>query len=385
MNKFIVISLVCILGCQPTTNSLEEILSEGSADFQRVLNAPQHEVQIIYGEIREDSIIHHTFQLDANKFFYPASTVKMLTAFAAVEKLNEYDLPLQTIIEIDSQQYHPYVMAYDSLFAGPITVENLLKKIFAYSDNQAYNILYRWLGKDYINQMHASKGLDTRIIHMLSERAFSFSSEANNYSYQVELNASDQTISETGKKQAFTSPLTPLEQIRGKGYIDKNGNLVAQPFDFSTKNFVPLASLLGSLERVVKPELFPAAQRYNWCGEQYVQVEAIMTMLPGELPSPIDTLPDNYVKFLLFGDQESEQIPAHIEIRNKVGWAYGYLTDIAYIRDHENQIEFFLAATIHVNENQVYNDGIYEYDSIGLPFLAELGRLIHQHELEKVY
>ena len=60
--------------------------------------------------------------------------------------------------------------------------------------------------------------------------------------------------------------------------------------------------------------------------------------------------------------------------------AYGTLTDNAYIVDFENDIEFLLSATIHVNENGVFNDDVYEYDKIGLPFLANLGREIYRFE-----
>ena len=48
--------------------------------------------------------------------------------------------------------------------------------------------------------------------------------------------------------------------------------------------------------------------------------------------------------------------------------------------DFENNIEFFLSAVIHVNENRIYNDGNYEYDAIGLPFFGELGRAVLAHE-----
>jgi hypothetical protein len=64
--------------------------------------------------------------------------------------------------------------------------------------------------------------------------------------------------------------------------------------------------------------------------------------------------------------------------------AYGYLNDVAYIVDFEKNVEFMLSAVIHVNKNQIYNDGIYEYDQIGLPFLANLGRVIYNYELNRV-
>jgi len=59
------------------------------------------------------------------------------------------------------------------------------------------------------------------------------------------------------------------------------------------------------------------------------------------------------------------------------------LTDCAYIHDTKENIEYFLTATIHVNENQIYNDGVYEYDEIGIAFLAELGRVIHKYMIEE--
>lgn len=77
---------------------------------------------------------------------------------------------------------------------------------------------------------------------------------------------------------------------------------------------------------------------------------------------------------------QKKDIPEHIEIYNKVGYAYGYLTDFAYIKDTQNNIEFILSATIHVNQNGIFNDDNYEYDTIGIPFLAELGRRIYNSE-----
>ena len=90
-----------------------------------------------------------------------------------------------------------------------------------------------------------------------------------------------------------------------------------------------------------------------------------MGMRPRESNAPIYDLPDGFVKFFMYGGN-AEIIPDHIRIFNKVGWAYGYLTDVAYIVDFENKIEFMVAATIHVNENEIYNDDQYEYQKVGI-------------------
>ena len=50
--------------------------------------------------------------------------------------------------------------------------------------------------------------------------------------------------------------------------------------------------------------------------------------------------------------------------------------------DHETGREFIITATIHVNANRTFNDDEYEYEEIGLPFLAELGRQLVGYEPE---
>jgi hypothetical protein len=70
-----------------------------------------------------------------------------------------------------------------------------------------------------------------------------------------------------------------------------------------------------------------------------------------------------------------------IRIFNKVGMAYGFLTDCAYIVDYKNQVEFIVSASVFVDRDGTLNDGKYAYKEIGLPFLGKLGRVLLQHEL----
>jgi hypothetical protein len=68
---------------------------------------------------------------------------------------------------------------------------------------------------------------------------------------------------------------------------------------------------------------------------------------------------------------------------NKVGWAYGFLTDVSYVVDTVNNIEYFLSATLYVNSDGVVNDSKYDEASVGFPFLRELGRLVYNYELTR--
>ena len=176
-------------------------------------------------------------------------------------------------------------------------------------------------------------------------------------------------------------PIQPLdlEGIR-KGVGRSDGDsILSEPFDFSLKNYLPLTSLDGVLKRVMFPEQFPPAQRFRLTEDQLHFLQYAMQITPREAGYDPDIYPDGYCKFFIYGDG-NERIPEEVQIFNKVGFAYGTLTDASYIRDSRNGVEFFLTASLLVNENQIFNDDKYEYDEEGIPFMAALGRAIYAYE-----
>jgi hypothetical protein len=48
--------------------------------------------------------------------------------------------------------------------------------------------------------------------------------------------------------------------------------------------------------------------------------------------------------------------------------------------DFENGVEFMLSATIHCNNDGIYNDDNYDYATVGFPFMKQLGLLIYEYE-----
>ena len=70
-----------------------------------------------------------------------------------------------------------------------------------------------------------------------------------------------------------------------------------------------------------------------------------------------------------------------LRIYNKVGYAMD--TDRrGHIKAEEEGVEFFLAATILVNQNETFNDNLYEFESID-SFLAEIGRQLYAYEIQR--
>ena len=110
-----------------------------------------------------------------------------------------------------------------------------------------------------------------------------------------------------------------------------------------------------------------------------------MSQLPSETNYPLlDSSRhwDAYVKFLLYGN-EKIPVPRTLRIFNKVGDAYGFLTDVAYVVDFDKNIEFMLSASIYCNSDGILNDDNYEYETVGFPFMKQLGKVIYEYEVNR--
>lgn len=376
----------------------DPILESGSSNLKKVIsNKDKFEVQVLFSPItrRNDSIIieDHFFNFRPDDYFYPASTVKMPVAFLALQKLEELrsagiDIDRDTPLKIDSlRPVHTPVMSDTTSNNSLPSIGHYIEKVFAISDNDAYNRLYEFTNQDYINAHLRNKQIFTnsRIVHRVGVGGFSY--EENKFTPSINfLDSESNTIHTVEATYSQSQNLTPLGKTKkGKAYIDQNDNKIDEPFDFGKKNFINIKDLQESLKRIVFPELYPHLAQYNMIALDREFVLQSMAKLPKDhhyLKGKTDEYYDSYVKFFLFGDSK-DPIPDHIIIRNKVGVAYGYLTDCAYITDTKENIEYFLTATIHVNDNQIYNDGVYEYDDVGIPFLAELGRLVHAYMIDQ--
>jgi hypothetical protein len=245
-----------------------------------------------------------------------------------------------------------------------------------------FNRLYEFLGQEYINNnLHKMGYNDVQIIHRLD---ISLTEDENRNTNPVRF------FDSTGKV-VYEKPLEKSNlnyAVRntkmGQGYM-KGGKLVNEPFDFSKKNKLGLQSLHGILRSIIFPEMVSAKQRFNLTKEDLDFLRKYMSMLPRESKFPFydnENYRDASVKFLFYG---SEKVTAQngLRIFNKVGDAYGFLIDAAYFADFNNNIEFMLSAVIHCNSDGIFNDDKYDYDSVGFPFLKNLGGAIYDYELKR--
>ncbi len=333
-------------------------------------NLEEHEVQILYTQIDTSAtgeviFTEYTFQLDENRYFYPASTVKLPAAVITMEWLEAQD-SLTTSV--------PYGFKGDSLMYD---LKSDYRAVFGLSDNDAYNRHYELLGRDYLNQSLRQKGIQpVRISHRLSTPNANISERKESFFWY-----NGDTVPVPVYLDGPIEKIDLREQQKGKGFM-RYDSLIETPMNFSEKNYFPLQAQQGLLKRLFYPESFAEEQRFNINPARMTVLHKRMSEVPRALGYDVSEYYDSYVKFFMYGDTK-DSIPHHIKIHNKVGYAYGTLTDNAYIVDDIYDVRFFLSATILVNENGIFNDDNYEYETIGVPFLAQLGREIYLYERQR--
>lgn len=375
----------------PSDTLLTQLLKRHPQYFDTLLkNDSTWKIQIIYTQIDRDEknfphFTHHYYRLNQGQYFYPASTVKLPVAILALQKINELNIKEldknSTMITEAAYSGQSRVFNDPSAPDGRPTIAHYIKKILLVSDNDAFNRLYEFLGQEYLNRTLHKMGYDsTQIIHRLS---IALSEEQNRRTNPVYF---FDTLSRLLYRQPLvqsTMQYAKRNTFVGKGYY-RGGKLVMEPFDFSSKNRLSLSDLHSMVQSIIFPQAVPVSKRFQLKPEDYLFLQKYMSMWPYEsaYPSYDSSYSDAYVKFLMYGGSGNVKSPS-IRIFNKVGDAYGFLTDAAYVADFENGIEFMLSATIHCNPDGIYNDDQYAYEEAGFPFLKNLGQVIYQYEKDR--
>ena len=389
-------SFISLAGCQQGNGwdgSLENLLLSQPERFTTVVQgAEKCRPQIIYTQIDRDennkpTFTSYTYRLDADEYFYPASTVKLPAALLALEKLNRLAIPglnrdttMLTGVATDMQTPASKDPTSET---GLPTIAHYIRKILLVSDNDAFNRLYEFVGQKEFNESMRSKGYQhSRIFHRLEvTRDF----ESNRMTNPITFVNGDTVVYEQDAQvsDAIYEADAPILFGRAEWV---NGELLERPKDFARNNELALQDLHDMVQALLFPDDVAEARRFDLSDDDYEFMYRNMSAYPGE--SGIDAYsdpaeyPQSYVKSLMFGGSVAV-IPDNIRVFNKPGEAYGFKTDCAYIVDYENGVEFLLAATLYTNDNETFNDDNYEYEEIAQPFFRDLGLAIYELELSR--
>ena len=391
--------LVLLFGLLITTmlhaqeNLIEQLLKSNPTYFKHLTDNPsKYRLQILYTQIDRDSknqakFTTHAYRVDANEYFYPASTVKLAGSVLALEKINKLKIDKSTTFQTLKNRPTQLEILQDSTAANGLpSIEHYIKKILLVSDNEAYNRLYEFLGQKDFNKTMAHKGFEgVRFTHRLQT---SIPLLENQYTNPIQfINEQGEVIwqqkEQFNKKQIFSS--TPI--ILGKGVMNDSGRIIPHPVNFSFKNAYPLQAQHDFLKRLMFPGSFSKSEQFKLKAEDYTFLYLHMSQYPTESTYPSyqsdSTIGPAYCKFLYYGGDKNAKINPDVRIFNKVGDAYGFLLDNAYFVDFKQGVEFMLTATIYCNEDEIFNDDKYDYDTVGFPFYKHLGEVIYNYELAR--
>ncbi|SHJ73263.1 Beta-lactamase enzyme family protein [Hymenobacter daecheongensis DSM 21074] len=378
---------------------LPRLLRADTARFGRVLRAPaRYRLQILYTRIDRDAQNRPHFRtfryrVRPRQYFYPASTVKLPAAVLALQKMRALrpqvpGLSLDSPLRIDSAFAGQTPVLRDTSSAtGRASIGQYIRKVLLVSDNDGFNRLYEFMGQGALNAELRGRGLrHTRLIHRLS---VGDQEPGSRHTNPLAFFA-DTTLQRPLYVQpaAYNGQALPRLRLRGeqigKAYM-QGEKLVAKPMDFSRKNYFSLADQQQVLRAVLFPEAMPPRQRFALAADDYQFLYRYLSMHPRESRAPrydAAHYPDTYAKFLL-GGGGTTPLPPGVRVFNKIGQAYGFLIDNAYVADFDHGVEFLLSAVLYVNADEVLNDDKYEYDTVGFPFLRDLGQAVYQYELTR--
>ena len=376
-----------------TDKYLVNILKDNKdADFQKILASPNdYRLQIVYTQIdrgknNKPHFKNFFYNYNPELYFNPASVVKLPLAALALEKLNKLNKPgvnKFTTILFDSSYPKQKVLLQDTTAEKNLpTIAQFIRKALLISDNDAYNRLYQFVTQQTIHKQLWDKGYNDLII----PRQFTgFSYTQNRYNNPIRF------LNEEGKlvyaqPQTFNSDSLIFREdiLIGDNHFNSKDELLPGPMNFRGQNKITVLQLQQILQSIIFPASVPKKQRFNFSKDDKAFLLKFLSQYPSETEYPrynTEAFYDSYVKF--FFQDKTKKMPEEVRVFNKVGWSYGFLTDVSYVADFKHNIEYMLTATIYVNSDGIINDGKYDYENVGHPFLKSLGNTVYNYELSR--
>mgnify|MGYP003582764897 CR=1 FL=1 len=384
-----------VMAQQTDTTFLKKLLESKPELFSGVLNHPnKNEIQIMYTQVNRDknnkpSFKTFSYRINPKHYFYPASTVKLAAVIFALEKVNELKIPgltaYSTMITDTAFKGQTPVNKDESAENGKPTLAHYIKKVLLTSDNDAYNRLFEFIGRAEINAKLKKYGMtESRILNRL---AIGDGGENEKNTNPIRFYNGDKLVySQPAQYDPKNYPLELNHLVVGVGYMDSNEQLVEKPYSFANKNVFTIKDQHALMKRLMTPEAYTPKERFNLTSDDYKLIYTYMSKLPTESDYPKYDAKEfwpTYAKMLFYGREKNAVIDPNIRIFDKYGDSYGFIIDNAYIVDFKNKVEFFLTAVVQSNEDGIYNDGKYEYETVCYPFMKNLGRSIYEHELQR--
>lgn len=369
--------------------SIARVLESRSDRFGEFLAKPEeYRLQILLSEVVETpsgpTLERYGYRVDA-EYFYPASAIKTCAAVAALKAMKQLRAKHGPEIHVDTPlRFHPLFLGDEeqrldpsNLHGGTITIGHEIKKLFLVSDNVAFNRLYDLAGHHDLNTWMWEAGLEsTRIRHRLG---VSRSTLENLATPRIDFVIDDGYLIEMPQRESRLrlEPNAVPGTMVGTAYRS-GGELRKAPMPFADKNRISLVDLQDMNVMILRPDVDLGKKGFELSDADREFLKSVMSEFAHESTNPVydeATHPDDFVRFMLHGLYRVAD-PDDLVVYDKIGLAYGFTTENAYVVNRKNGKSFFLTATIYTNSDGVVNDDAYDYEDVAIPFWRDLGEAI---------
>ena len=377
--------LVCLLltiilfGCSLETNPIKSSLRKNDFLKEIIKDKEDYEIQVLLTKIDQYNskvdFQEYRYQLDDNKYFYPASTIKLPIVVLTLKKINELrskgsEITLKSKITLNYKDDYSELVIRDSI----TSFQNLIADVFLVSDNSASNILIDFIGYNYFNHEMENAGFDkTYLNHKFNPDPYV------NSTWQIS-DLDNNIISSINDNQKIIKADEKTNGLEKGERRYFKGEILDESLNFSEKNRSSITDMHNLIKYIFYPEIFDSINTFNLNVEDYDFLRYWMSRFTyediGEKFIGDENFFETYNKFFIHGDEQSVS-NEQIRVYNKIGQAYGTSIDNGLIKNYQDNVEFILTATIYTNKNKVINDNLYEYDDLAVPFLAKLSRAIY--------
>ena len=375
-------TLLLSIGCSFSSDPIKSAFKEDKFLRKIIKDKDNYEIQILYTEVSKNRLgqtefSNFQFQLNDEKYFYPASTIKLPIAVMALSKINELraeglNISIKSKIQLTLINNKKEIIIKDSI----TSFQNLIADVFLISDNSASNVLIDFIGYNYFNSSMNDSGFkNTYLNHKFNPDPFVDSTWI--------INTLDNEIISSNKNQTTVTTSSNISNLKKgkKRFLD--GEIENKSLDFSLKNRSSLTDMHNIMKNLIYPDI--SSSTFNLNVEDYDFLRYWMSRFTYEdLGAKYIGDPkffNSFNKFFIYGN-DTILSNADVRVYNKIGQAYGTSTDNAYIKNYKEDIEFFLTATIYTNKNEIINDDIYEYGDTAIPFLSRLSKALYKNLLD---
>ena len=379
--SIIIFILFLLQGCFLRQNPVNRALNQDKFLRDVIKEKDKYEIQILYTEVFNNNFgktefLDFDYGLNDNKYFYPASTIKLPIAIMVLSKINELrasgsKISLTSKIKVSLNNEKDFIIK-DSI----TSFQNLIADVFLVSDNSASNVLIDFIGYNYFNSTMSKAGFqDTYLNHKFNPDPF--------IDLQWEIRTLDNDLISSNEDRENVKSKSNISNLKKGKKIFVEGEILDHSLDFTSKNRSSLTDLHNIIKNIIYPEI--TLSKFNLNVEDYDFLRYWMSRFTyedlGNKYIGDNKYFNSYNKFFIHGT-DTVLKKSNVRVYNKIGQAYGTSTDNAYIKNYSKDVEFFLTATIYTNENEIINDNIYEYDDIAIPFLSKLSLALYKYLID---